>query len=451
MEKNETFGFDTLLQKAPLETVVANDDCELGMISRKAVEEVVQHMERLDPVQTRPVLYDLANLTKHAILGQGSFGLVYLVSPTEQETNEKKDLFALKVQSKRVLLDNKQVQGVMRECSVMAELNHPFIVKLVNVYMTPSEIIMLMGLIPGCELYELMQDKYGMRGFPEQHAKFYAAGILEALTYMHNRKIVYRDLKAENVMVDGDGYPVVIDLGFAKLVKEKTFTMCGTPLYIAPECILGRGKENFYSRGFLHGISRSYSPYVFLILFLLGHNHSCDYWSLGVLIYEMLEGTTPFERYACDQGLLFKMICRGEFRMGRKIDRDGDGADLIRGTMTVDPMHRIGSFVGGASDIKSHAWFTDVDFYKLNRRKYRTPWVPPKKDWGDKSECKVAQTFSEPSEEEQALFEGFANVQEKIRSNGLTPEERARQDPEAMHRRSAFAKTLSTNLFVVDD
>lgn len=137
--------------------------------------------------------------------------------------------------------------------------------------------------------------------------------------------------------------------------------------------------------------------------------------------------------------------------MGRKIDRDGDGADLIRGTMTVDPMHRIGSFVGGASDIKSHAWFTDVDFYKLNRRKYRTPWVPPKKDWGDKSEWKVAQTFSEPSEEEQALFEGFANVQDKIRSNGLTPEERARQDPEAMHRRSAFAKTLSTNLFVVDD
>lgn len=261
LEKNETFGFDTLLQKAPLETVVANDDCELGMISRKAVEEVVQHMERLDPVQTRPVLYDLANLTKHAILGQGSFGLVYLVSPTEQETNEKKDLFALKVQSKRVLLDNKQVQGVMRECSVMAELNHPFIVKLVNVYMTPSEIIMLMGLIPGCELYELMQDKYGMRGFPEQHAKFYAAGILEALTYMHNRKIVYRDLKAENVMVDGDGYPVVIDLGFAKLVKEKTFTMCGTPLYIAPECILGRGKENFYSRGLLHGISQSDSPF----------------------------------------------------------------------------------------------------------------------------------------------------------------------------------------------
>lgn len=123
----------------------------------------------------------------------------------------------------------------------MVKLDHPFVCKLIGTFQDEACIYMLIQFVQGGELLNLIQggDVYG--GLPESAAKFFAAGMLEGLTHMHQRQIVYRDLKPENVLIDKDGYPVIIDFGFSKICTDKTYTFCGTPLYLAPEIILSRG------------------------------------------------------------------------------------------------------------------------------------------------------------------------------------------------------------------
>ena len=120
--------------------------------------------------------------------------------------------------------------GVKREAKVMARISHPFILKMVSLYQTTDSIMMLLQLVPGGELYSIMK-KARRRRVPEEDTKFYTSGILEGLSHMHRRDIVHRDLKPENVLIDSDGYVVLIDMGFAKVVKDKTFTLVGSLPY----------------------------------------------------------------------------------------------------------------------------------------------------------------------------------------------------------------------------
>lgn len=185
-------------------------------------------------------------------------------------------------------------------------------------------------------------------GLPEIATKFYAAGILEGLTYMHRRHIVYRDLKPENVLLDSDGYPVIVDFGFSKVVTDKTYTFCGTPLYLAPEIVLSRG-----------------------------HDRAVDYWSLGCLIYEMLFGATPFYERGIDQKGLFKNIVRGKWKLpggGSKLSKHA--LDLIYGMLEKRPTERLGCLAGGYRDVKDHPFFQEVNFNKLVKKQIKAPWVP---------------------------------------------------------------------------
>jgi CRP-like cAMP-binding protein/tRNA A-37 threonylcarbamoyl transferase component Bud32 len=190
----------------------------------------------------------LDDLVKHRILGRGTFGRVWLVTAKHNTPKATSKTYALKVQYKRELLSHRQDAGVIREKQIMESLDHPFIIRLVSSFQDETCVYMLLSLIQGGELYALMDDG---RKLPEKsHAKFFSAAILESLGYLHHRSILYRDLKPENVLIGVDGYPVLVDLGFAKIVKDKTYTLCGTPLYLAPEVILSRG-----------------------------HDKGCDYWS----------------------------------------------------------------------------------------------------------------------------------------------------------------------------
>ncbi|KAL7541237.1 hypothetical protein ACHAWF_006882 [Thalassiosira exigua] len=181
----------------------------------------------------------------HRLFGAGTFGRVWIVTRTGGKT-----AYALKIQSKRELLDQRQASSARRERAVMAKLDHPFACRLVNTFQDDACIYMLLSLIQGGELLNLIQGGEVHEGLPEIATKFYAAGILEGLTYMHRRHIVYRDLKPENVLLDADGYPVIVDFGFSKVVNDKTYTFCGTPLYLAPEIVLSRGKS---SHSYFHG------------------------------------------------------------------------------------------------------------------------------------------------------------------------------------------------------
>lgn len=156
---------------------------------------------------------DLRDLKKHAILGAGTFGQVWLVSYASGSSCEHP--YALKIQSKYELVQNHQAKGVVQEKNLMQQLHHPFLIDLVQTYQDDQYVYMLLGLVQGGELFSLLhQATYD--GISERDAKFYAAGVLEGISHMHRRHILYRDLKPENVLIDSDGYPTLCDFGFGK-------------------------------------------------------------------------------------------------------------------------------------------------------------------------------------------------------------------------------------------
>jgi len=247
--KGGYFGEETLITTEGDQKVIAQntiqfvEDSALGYLPISSIEAIVQDLSRLhipSPV-TEPLLdspsIEPDDLMKHSLLGVGTFGRVWLVSNTKDCTDTA---YALKVQNKADLIEKKQAAGVVREKKLMESINHPFIVRLVASYQDKDSVYMLLHLVQGGELYTLMNST-DTKSLPEDQVKFYSAGILEGLVYMHRRFILYRDLKPENVMIDKDGYTVIVDLGFAKIVPDKTYTLCGTPLYLAPEVILSRG------------------------------------------------------------------------------------------------------------------------------------------------------------------------------------------------------------------
>ena len=225
-DENMKFGGAKGGNKYSQETVdVITDEVILGRLTLANIDSVIQDLHRLgcrrkknykrkgrkgrEEEEDRPESLD--DLEFHRLFGAGTFGRVWIVSPFGKRT-----AYALKIQSKRELLDQRQAGGVQRERAVMAKLDHPFVCNLISTFQDEACIYMLLQFIQGGELLNLIQggDEHG--GLPESAAKFFAAGMLEGLTHMHQRQIVYRDLKPENVLIDKDGYAVIIDFGFCK-------------------------------------------------------------------------------------------------------------------------------------------------------------------------------------------------------------------------------------------
>jgi len=228
----------------------------------------------------------------------------------------------------------------------MEVLDHPFIVKLYGAFQDGRSLYMAMDLLQGGELFARIHTPES-NGIEEHDAKFYAACIVQALDHMHGRNILYRDLKAENVVIDNQGYCILIDLGYAKTVVRKTYTMCGTPLYLAPEIILSRG-----------------------------YDKSVDHWSLGILLYEMLLGFSPFYSRGIDQNSLFKRIARCKYEIPSWSDISEDAKVLIHGLLVLRPTERLGSLAGGDADIVCHKWFRSINKSALLKKKIEAPWVP---------------------------------------------------------------------------
>lgn len=223
-------------------------------------------------------------------------------------------------------------------------------------------------------------------------SKLFRAGILEGLHYMHIRSIAHRDMKPENVLISKDGFPIIVDLGFAKEIKDKSYTLCGSPLYIAPENILGKG-----------------------------HDLSCDYWSWACMIHEMLTGTTPFESHATDQSSLFKAIVK------QKYDLSGPpvAVQLIKKVL-VRPQQRLGNLAGGARDLKEHAWFKDdVDFVKLANKDSGVPWKPKVDDPLDAAEFdnynETTATLEPLTKREQQKFAELDAFYAKLKQEDKRP------------------------------
>jgi serine/threonine protein kinase len=305
------------------------------------------------------------------------------------------ELFALKVLSKDKTIREEQVEHTKTERNVLGTVRHPFIVRLNMAFQTKNKLYFVLDYCAGGELF-FHFDEY--KRFPEYLARFYAAEIILAISHIHSLKIIYRDLKLENVLLDATGHVQLTDFGLAKenihCSSSGAKTFCGTPEYLAPE-ILDRRKE--------------------------GYGHAVDWWSLGVLVYEMLTGSQPFS--GKDRNELFKniQVCDLQYHPG--LSRHAK--NLFCGLLTRDPNLRLGSGDGGAEEIKAHKFFKEIQWKLLAQRKITPPWKPVIKGGMDTS--LFAKIFTNMSLSPQSLprpdgygttpaenpFEGFTYVAEK--------------------------------------
>jgi len=306
---------------------------------------------------------ELSDLDKLVCLGQGNFGQVWLVSEKTEKKLLKKPC-ALKIQSKHHLIETNQVKVCIDEKHLLQNLRHPFVVDLVNAYQDSRAVYMLLEYLPGGELYMVLNPLEGQSVLPEEQAKFYALCVADALAYIHSRNIIFRDLKPENVMIDRHGYAKIIDFGFAKRVEGKTFTLCGTPGYLAPEIVMN-----------------------------IGHGKAADHWQLGVLIYDMLSFESPFFTDDADQAELVRCVI--EDPVPEIVDPgpvSPEAWDLILKLLEKDPKHRLGSLKRGERDILRHKWFQGLSLTELRKKTIQPPWAPDMSDpydtsnfddWGD--------------------------------------------------------------------
>jgi len=274
-----------------------------------------------------------------SMLGEGSFGRVKLMLHKPDKTP-----YALKCLHKGQLVRYQQVEHVVNEKRVLQACDHPFILRMVATFNGKSEIYMMLEVAMGGELFTQLRI---VGRFDETSSCLYAAMVTSAFAYLHARRIAHRDLKPENLLFDRDGYLKLVDFGFAKVIKDRTWTLCGTPEYLAPEIISNKG-----------------------------HNVGADWWTLGILIYEMLVGQPPF--VADNQIDTYHKIMRGKYKIPQNFPKAAK--DMISKLLCHNPAARLGTWKGGAKDVINHEFFTPINWQELESRKVAVPYVPTIKD-----------------------------------------------------------------------
>jgi serum/glucocorticoid-regulated kinase 2 len=271
------------------------------------------------------------------VLGRGSFGKVMLV-----QKKDTKALYAMKSLRKDALLEREQIEHTKTEKMIMEHVNHPFLVSLEYAFTTPGKIYFVMGFMKGGELFFHLKES---RKFTEERAKFYAAQIGLGLGHLHSKNIVYRDLKPENILMDELGNVYLTDFGMAKMLPEgeSTMSFVGTPEYLAPE-----------------------------IIACTGHNIMADWWSFGILIYEMMVGIPPF--YNQNIQLMYELIQHGELRFPQRNPLSREAQDIITKLLERDPTRRLGA--RGIEEIKSHPYFEGINWTLIEQKKLPTPFQP---------------------------------------------------------------------------
>merc|ERR1712228_1164808 len=266
------------------------------------------------------------------ILGRGAFGTVKLVTDPASSKS-----YALKAIRKNQVVEMGQQSHILNEKKVMSLLDNPFLVNMLATYKDEYRVYFLLDACLGGELFTILRK---MRSFDEPTARFYASCVIEAFDYMHRIDCIYRDLKPENLVLTNQGYLKVTDFGFAKIVPNKTFTLCGTPDYLAPEIVTGQG-----------------------------HGKGVDWWTLGILIYEMLASFPPF--FDDEPMMTYRKIIQGKFKFPRYLS--AQSKDLISKFLKPKSTKRLGVIKGGAASIREHPWFKDFNWNNLNQQTIKPP------------------------------------------------------------------------------
>jgi serum/glucocorticoid-regulated kinase 2 len=272
------------------------------------------------------------------LVGKGSFGKVMQV--------KKKDtgrIYALKTIRKAHIISRSEVAHTLAERSVLSQINNPFIVPLKFTFQNPEKLYFVLAFVNGGELFFHLQKE---QRFDVNRARFYTAELLCALECLHGFNVIYRDLKPENILLDYQGHIALCDFGLCKLDmkdEDRTNTFCGTPEYLAPELLMGQG-----------------------------YNKTVDWWTLGVLLYEMLTGLPPF--YDENTNEMYRKILSEPLHFPGPEVVPPAAKDLLTKLLNRDPAQRLGA--NGSNEIKSHPFFHAIDWRKLLQRKYEPTFKP---------------------------------------------------------------------------
>lgn len=295
------------------------------------------HYQKTDKKTYGPEDFEILKL-----IGKGTFGQVFQV--------RKKDtlrIYAMKVLSKKVIIQKKEVQHTIGERNILvrtATAESPFIVGLKFSFQTPADLYLVTDYMSGGELFWHLQRE---GRFHEGRAKFYIAELILALRHLHQHDIVYRDLKPENILLDANGHIALCDFGLSKANLSKgdtTNTFCGTTEYLAPEVLLDEQ----------------------------GYTKMVDFWSLGVLVFEMCCGWSPF--YAEDTQQMYKNIAFGKVRFPRDA-LSTEGRNFVKGLLNRNPNHRLGA-KADADELMAHPFFADVNWDALGKKALVPPFKP---------------------------------------------------------------------------
>ncbi|KAL6946931.1 Serine/threonine-protein kinase [Hanseniaspora vineae] len=274
------------------------------------------------------------------LLGKGTFGHVYQV---RKKTSHK--VYAMKVLSKNVIVKKNEIAHTIGERNILvrtASKSCPFIVGLKFSFQTVYDLYLVTDFMNGGELFWHLQ-KEGR--FAEPRAKFYIAELVMALEYLHDIDIVYRDLKPENILLDSQGHIALCDFGLSKAdLKDRTNTFCGTTEYLAPELLLDE----------------------------TGYTKMVDFWSLGVLIFEMCCGWSPF--FAEDNQKMYQKIAFGKVKFPRDV-LSPEGRSFVKGLLNRNPRHRLGAIDDGR-ELRAHPFLNDVNWELLRQKKIQPPFKP---------------------------------------------------------------------------
>jgi protein kinase A len=252
---------------------------------------------------------------------------------------------------KKDILESKQGDHVLNELSTLKKIKsyqgHPFCISLDGITQNEKYLYISLELVNGGEFFSYLR---GIGKFPVEQTRFYISQIISALEFLHSKNIIYRDLRPENILIQRSGYIKLSDFSYAKEINGRTYTLCGTPEYLAPEVILNKG-----------------------------YGKSVDFWCLGILLYELLAGIDPFSDD--DPIKIYEKILEGKIKFPSGFD--DNAKSLVKHLLEKDLSKRYGNLQNGINDIKKHRFFNEFDWEKLLNEEINPPYHPKVKSDND--------------------------------------------------------------------
>lgn len=328
-DNNELDSWITNLQK-----IICEDSC---IVNKKESEKAKENGE-----QNQTLTIDDLEILK--VIGKGHFGKVQLV-----RNKKNNEIYAMKSMSKKEVKSDNLITRVIEERNLLISFDHPFLVSAKYALQTPTKILFLTEYVPGGELTTRIQTDIH---FSIDRIRYYGAMLVSAIGYLHQKEIIHRDIKPANILIDKDGYLRLTDFGLVKtgvMSASCTGTFCGTPEYIAPEIIIGES-----------------------------YTKSVDWWSLGIILYQMFYGIPPYMNANVEK--LYQQILNDPVEFPETMDIDEDLKDLIEKLLEKFSDQRIGGGFKDSAAIEEHPFFESIDFDKLLNKEYEMEWKPEIKD-----------------------------------------------------------------------